>query len=111
MQHKQSLPTWLTNQHAELQAARVPLALAQFREHHWQAFLAMGLPTFGDERWKYADLNFLQSAFVTAIANTHDDVQTVIAEYASLHPDAALLVMVNGRYESSLSNALQLLPQ
>lgn len=108
MTEQQTLPMWLIKQRQALFEKNVPKILHEFREHHWQTFLQTGLPHISHERWKYADLNFLQKAFITAEPNTHDDIEAIISEYRLEHPDALIVVILNGRYEPSYSDMAKL---
>lgn len=112
------MPMWLIKQRAKCSAQKAPLALLQFRERHWQTFLQIGLPKEREERWKYADLSFLQNAFVSAETNMHDNVNKaetkthntpdnvneIVNEYRKQHPGALICVILNGRYEKKYSD-------
>lgn len=98
------LPMWLVQQRAQLQAEKTSAALQQFREAQWQAFLRAGFPKSNEEHWKYADLSFLQQAFISAEQNAHDDIKAIVHEYRSAHADALILVMVDGQFRPEFSD-------
>lgn len=113
------MPIWLLKQRAKQGAQKAPFELVEFRERHWQTFLQMGLPKQGTERFKYADLSFLQDAFVlsdakTTKTNLHDEMNNmsqiaeIVADYREQHPDALICVVLNGRYEKKHSDVKQI---
>lgn len=108
------MPMWVLRQRADLHAKdanaeqQAQSDIAQFRDRHWQAFLQIGLPKVDDERWQYADMSFLQNAFVTAEMNSHDQVHAIIDDYRKQHQDALICVILNGRYEKKYSDVAKI---
>jgi len=102
-----NLPSWLA----------IPLLPTQewfikLRQAAWQAFLATGLPTKQNERWKYADLNFLHNKNYLAIGNSvSKNIQETIAKHRLPIDEAILLVCVNGFFIPELSELDRLPPE
>jgi Fe-S cluster assembly protein SufD len=67
------------------------------------------LPTRQNERWKYADLDYLkQQTFTEATHDTVNDLEDVINHYRLQLGDSTLMVFVNGYYMPSYSDRVKL---
>lgn len=94
-----SLPNWLkpATDHA------VPAWVQALQQKTHAALIAAGLPTRKHERWKYADLSFLnQKDFVLPARVNPAELESIIA--AKRLADAILLVTVNGCFIPALSD-------
>jgi len=79
---------------------------------HWESFIEAGFPARFDERWKYADLSWLQKqsfAPATLFSNDHH-LEQQIQPYKLNHTKVIFLVLVNGYYSPTLSD-LSFLPK
>lgn len=99
------IPEWLQQEHDEVAVQRLPAWLNKYRQRHWQAFLASGLPTRKNERWKYVDLTFLDAnPFVTEVSfDNVDSVNQLIAQHR-VSDDAILLAIIDGQFSASYSD-------
>ncbi len=90
------------------QAETLPLAYEALRASQKNAVQQVGWPTRKMERWKYVDTRALQTrAFRPAtVLDTAALVSAVKAYRAGLSGEVCLLVLVNGRFDESLSDAL-----
>lgn len=101
-----SLPEWV---HKQDMKSTSHDWLNDFRQAHWQNFLAHGLPTRKTESWKYADLTFLGAqTFATPTRVTEERLQDAIHQHRLQHGDSILLVFVNGYFMPLLSDTAKL---
>lgn len=78
---------------------------SSFQQQHEQAFAAYGIPTRKNERYKYADLAFLNiEKFTRAALRDQDDLYDAIHQHRLRQGDSALVVMVNGYFIPALSD-------
>lgn len=83
--------------------------VADLRQQAHQAFNDAGLPTRKNERWKYADLSFLNTKNYVAPARVNSaEVQAIVASKRWAETDAILLVTVNGHFMMELSDVAKL---
>lgn len=102
------IPQWLEQHNTDAATPCLPAWMAEYRQQHWRAFLQNGLPTRKDERWKYADLDFLAAhTFTTVIESGETDLSDVIQQHR-LSDTAIMLVLVNGRFSLQYSELSKL---
>lgn len=87
-----------------------PEAFRALRKSAYNSFATLGFPTLRDEEWRYTNVSSIaNTAFETAAAPAKPVSRGELDEFRFGEPDAQLFVVVNGRYEASLS-ARQPLP-
>lgn len=102
-----NIPAWLSNQTQPL----VERWFDTLRQQSWQSFLSAGLPTRHDERWKYADLNFLtKKNFSPASQALSDELTKIITAKRLPASEAIVIVCINGQFVPALSD-LNALPK
>ena len=92
-----ALPNWLAND-------ILPQGgLSPRQKQQWAAFIAAGLPTRHNERFKYTDLMALtQTAYVHPNLNVSERALALLKN-SSLAANTTRLVLVNGAYQAALS--------
>lgn len=76
-----------------------------FQKNHQIAFDQQGMPTRKNERYKYADLSFMQDKTLQrASFRDKDDLYDAINQHRLRHSESALVVMVNGYHIPALSD-------
>src|SRR3990167_8314346 len=104
-----TLPSWLQIDLANMQYAPEISWLAPFREAQRQALLKHGMPTRKHERWKYADLSFLnRERFTLAQSRHHESLQEKIHRYRLRDQESVLIVIIDGCFAPHLSALTQL---
>lgn len=104
-----NLPPWMHHNNKESLLTPLPDWLVEFQRLHGDAFFKNGLPTRKDERWKYADLNFLtHKNFSVATKEQANNLQDVIHQYRLRCGDSIMLVFVNGYFIPMLSDLSKL---
>lgn len=104
MTQSTGLPAWVmvTSQHGMPGA---PSWLTSLQQQAWQDFQAHGLPTRHEERWKYAELGFLQQqSYVTAQRTIADGLQTKVNHHRLRHEPTILMLLVNGYVMTAFSD-------
>lgn len=100
-----TLANWLKPVDVASNEYKQPTWVTALRQQAYDAFIAAGLPTRKNERWKYADLSFLNSKDYVAPARVNPaDLQAIVAKKRWAECDAILLVTVNGRFVMELSD-------
>jgi Fe-S cluster assembly protein SufD len=102
-----TLPAWI-QKNTEVST---PAWLQQYKQQHWDAFQCAGLPARQNERWKYADLNFLHHKQYTLADKTEaTHLEDAIQQHRLQREENILLVMVNGYFIPALSDMNKLPP-
>ena len=93
---------FLESLQAPAQAADVPAWLRDLRASAAAYLQGASLPSFKDENWKYTNLSILgRQQFALMAAASHPD-QEALSKF--IFPEDVSVVMVNGRFDASLSN-------
>ena len=111
MKQVASTPTWLL--HPPRQKEELPTWLQALRQQHWDALVQQGLPTRGNEHWKYTDLSCLtQHSFTPSqpLPLETPRYQAMIASHRLPGSETILLVFVNGHFMPTLSDLDRLPP-
>lgn len=98
-----TLPTWMQEDFKALNDQAAIGWLNDYRQSHWQALNAVGLPTRKHERFKYVDTQFLQEDSFIAAGFTELNVSQLVAKYRLAQEDSILLLSINGVYQASVS--------
>jgi len=78
-------------------------------QQKWDEFIKTKLPSYKEERWKYADLSFLkQNTYTLAKKIESDDLMDVIHQHRLQNCESILIVIVNGYYMPHLSDLTKL---
>ncbi|HEX4044565.1 MAG TPA: Fe-S cluster assembly protein SufD [Gammaproteobacteria bacterium] len=108
MKHTVNLPNWLKASTVNDAPSQPAWRLAAAKQY-WQAFLAQGLPTRQHERWRYADLAFLNKHdFSTPSQVNAEKLEDTIHQYRLHYGDSILLVLINGCFMPTLSDLTKL---
>jgi Fe-S cluster assembly protein SufD len=96
-----SHPWWticFAEQHAEQEW------LHDLQKAELNAFIAAGLPTRKDERWKYTDMSFLEKKAFTRSAVIHTSkVETITSIKRLQKSESIFIVLINGHFSAKLS--------
>jgi Fe-S cluster assembly protein SufD len=79
--------------------------LRQLQQEESKQFIARGLPTRKDERWKYSDVSFLEKENYNLAAHTHED-EALVKQKAL--DGSIFIVFVNGHFSAALSDTTKL---
>lgn len=106
MSHATPCP-WLTMTET---TAALPAAYAALSQAQAKALSTVGMPTRANERWKYADLQFLNTGTFTAatVANDAWVKQEIKKLKEELGDHVCVQAMLNGAWMASLSDPLPL---
>jgi Fe-S cluster assembly protein SufD len=78
--------------------------LRQLQQEESKQFIARGLPTRKDERWKYSDVSFLEKEnYNLARLSDENQCQPLAAAKQAALPESIFVVMINGHFSAALS--------
>lgn len=104
-----TLPDWLKQLSPQNVVSKHPAWLSALRETQWQVFCEQGLPTRHYERYKHADFSFLYAnEYLVSDDVNIKALSDKIHQHRLQHTDTILLVLVNGRFVSHLSDVAKL---
>jgi Fe-S cluster assembly protein SufD len=85
-------------------ASDTPVWLKDLQQVCRETFLARGLPTRKDERWKYTNVAFLQNQSLVAARLPDYSAFTAAIQSRRLQADSIFIVLINGHYVAALSD-------